>query len=474
MKHALILIVAASAAGGQGPLRGIAYDSLHGRPLSGAFVGIAGLSVSAMSDSLGRFVLPAVPKGTHRVVMQHDVLDAIGISAAGARAVVTDGRDSVIVAVPSFATLWRAACGTQTPGVDTGFVFGTVVRGGRPVPLATVAASWIDLYVDSTKAVRQKQKLMEADADSAGNFALCGVPTTTGLSLRANVGSSFGVWTDVAPLDNERIARRDLTIIAVSPMRFDVPTTTAFSGRVTRDSTDLPVADAEVILADVGLTARTNERGEFRITGVTPGAHMVQVRKIGYTFSDQQMEFAGGAPTVRNLAMSRITTLDSLNVTARPMPPDEAMRTFDEHRKTGLGKFITRAELEKQRDRRMSDIVAQFPGVSIMHGKSGQAYLGSRTPVKSIRGEVCQPIKQDDPDDMRRPYKPCPEACYARIFVDGVQISQNEMPNINRIDPAQLEGVEYYRGGAQLPIQYNVLNARCGVLVLHTRRGKSL
>ena len=210
----LALLAAASTAGAQVPLRGIAYDSLHGRPLSGAFVGIAGMNVSAVSDSLGRFVLPAVPKGTHRVVMQHDVLDAIGISAAGARAVVSDGRDSVVVAVPSFATLWRAACGAQPPGPDTGFVFGTVMRAGRPVPLATVAASWIDLSVDSTKAVRQKQKLMEADADSSGNFALCGVPTTTGLSLRATVGGVGGVWIDVAPLDKERIARRDLTILA--------------------------------------------------------------------------------------------------------------------------------------------------------------------------------------------------------------------------------------------------------------------
>jgi hypothetical protein len=287
------------------------------------------MSITATSDSLGRFVFSSVPKGTHRVVMQHDVLDAIGLSAAGTRAVVNGERDTVVVAVPSFATLWRAACGVQPPGADTGFVFGSVLQAGRPVPRATVAASWIDLYVDSTKAVRQKQKVMEADADSAGSFALCGVPTTTGLSLRATSGDRAGVWVDVAPLDKERIARRDLTIVAISPMRFDVPTTTAFTGRVLRDSTELPLADADVMLPDLGLSASTTARGEFRISGVTPGNHRVQVRKIGFAFSEQRVEF-GVESVYRTLIMSRITTLDSVTVTSRYSPNDEAMRLFEE------------------------------------------------------------------------------------------------------------------------------------------------
>jgi hypothetical protein len=218
MKNLIALLVLSSVAGAQGsvPLRGVAYDSLHGRPLVGAFIGIPGLTVTAVSDSMGRFVLPAVPRGTHRVIMQHDVLDAIGIPGAGAQVVVTGERDSVVIVVPSLSTLWRAACGTVAPAsADSGFVFGSVLHGSQAVPGATVAASWIDLYVDSTKAVRQKQKLMEVETDSSGTFALCGVPTSTGLSLRATIGNYGSVWIDVPPLDKERIARRDLAIIGL-------------------------------------------------------------------------------------------------------------------------------------------------------------------------------------------------------------------------------------------------------------------
>jgi hypothetical protein len=218
MKPFIVLALAASAAGAQGtaPLRGIAYDSLNGRPLIGAFIGIQGMSVSAMSDSLGRFVLPAVPRGTHRVVMQHDVLDAIGMSAAGTRATVTGQGDSVVVAVPSFPTLWGAACGGPAPAsTDSGFVFGTVISRGQPMPRATVTATWIDLFQDSTKAVRQKQKQMEIEADSTGTFALCGVPTTTGLNLRATAGNYTSIWEEMLPLDKQRIGRRDLVIIGL-------------------------------------------------------------------------------------------------------------------------------------------------------------------------------------------------------------------------------------------------------------------
>lgn len=482
MKRTLLLLVIASSASAQVPLRGVAYDSLHGRPLAGAFVGIAGLGVTAVSDSAGRFVLPSVPRGTHRVVMQHDVLDAIGLSAAGARAVVNNEGDSVVVAVPSLATLWRAACGREAPAsADSGFVFGTVTRGGGPIAGATVVATWLDLYKDSTNAVRQKQKVMETDADSTGNFALCGVPTTTGLSLRANAGNNFGVWVDMLPLDKERIGRRDLTIVAVSPMQFDVPRTTVFTGRVRRDSTDAPIPDADVLITDLGLSGTTNARGEFRITGITAGTHTVQVRQIGFAFSEQRIEF-GNEPVDRTLFMSRVTTLDSVSVTASPYSKnDEGMRTFAENRKLGLGKFFTREDLEKARQRPMVDILGQLSGTKPLSVQGGLGYILSSRGTRSMSNE-CSPPMQDHPaadtlsrrrTGVRAVTLPCLTGCFPHVYLDGVDVSPNEVPNINRFNPDQLEAIEVYTGGAQVPPEYNRLNkSYCGVIVLHTRRGK--
>jgi hypothetical protein len=461
MKTAILLLFATSSASAQVAVRGLAFDSLHGRPLPGAFVGIVGMNVTAVSDSAGRFLLRGVPIGTHRLVMQHDVLDALGLSAAGARAVVTGEKDSVVIAIPSFPTLWRAACGRPAPAGDTGLVFGNVSRGGRPIS-ASVATTWLNLYQDSTKAVRQTQTTVEVDADSAGSFAVCGVPTNTGLSVRASVGATSGSWVDLPPLNKERIARRDLSM--TSPTRSETPIQLAFTGRVLRDSTNAPLADAEIFIPGVGLSAVSNARGEFRILGVSPGTHTVQVRKIGYTFTEQRVDFETQSLD-RTLLMSRIATLDSVTVTASRYPrTDEAMRSFEDHRKIGLGKFLTREDLAKTPNSKVGSLVAQWPAIQVANGPPGVAWLiGNARGAKSITGNTCAPIKEDFPPDQRRPFVPCPDACYPRVFVDGIDVSRTQVPNINRYISDDLEAIE----------QFNVLNARCGVLVLHTRRRRS-
>src|SRR5688572_916741 len=177
-----LLVAAWSAVGGQTvTVRGVAYDSLHARPLAGAFVAIGSRGVTA--DSVGRFAIEGVAPGSYRVTAQHDAIDRFGMSAIGAQVRVTDWRAPIVVSLPSFAGLWRLACGPNPPGADTGFVFGTV-RSARALRPTSVSASWIDIAANGTR-ISQKVRTLEVEADSLGNFALCGVPTTTGLSLRA-------------------------------------------------------------------------------------------------------------------------------------------------------------------------------------------------------------------------------------------------------------------------------------------------
>src|SRR5690349_11553544 len=121
------LVLAASAATAQNrvSVAGIAYDSLHSRPLAGAMVGIIGTQFSAVTDSAGRFLIENVPAGTYRFAAQHDVIDAIGMSAIGASAKITDGKEMVRLYVPSFNQLWKVVCGPTPPtDPDSGFVFG--------------------------------------------------------------------------------------------------------------------------------------------------------------------------------------------------------------------------------------------------------------------------------------------------------------------------------------------------------------
>jgi hypothetical protein len=201
---------------GQTPVtvHGIAYDSLHGIPLAGALVGIAGSSRTAISDDRGQFVFDSVVPGTYRFVMQHDVLDSIGISGAATRVVVSTGRDTVTISVPSFAALWQVTCRTAPPSSDSGLVFGTVrgIDGRRPASDAKVSATWVDVSLDSAGGVKQHGWKADVSSDSTGYYSLCGVPATTGIRIRAATGSAASGFIDLVPLDKSRIQRRDLVL----------------------------------------------------------------------------------------------------------------------------------------------------------------------------------------------------------------------------------------------------------------------
>jgi hypothetical protein len=475
-----VALCAWSVAEAQTTLRGVAYDSLHGRTLASAFVQVRGTASSAISDSLGRFSLSNVPKGRQRLVMQHDILDALGLGAVAANVVVSGDADSIVIAIPSFQTLWRAACGMTASMSDSGFIFGTVSRGGKPFPFAQVSAT----ASANTAKPGSPSIPIQIDADSTGNYAICGLPTNLPLRIRATTGSTQSLWIDVAPLAPDRIARRDLPIVTSSAMQLELPPSVVFTGSVRLDSSDLAIADVEVLLTDLGLTATTNARGEFRIPGVSPGEHPVRLRKVGYAMFEQRVAFEPGANADKKFVLVRVTTLDSVRVIGRNAPVDEALRLFEENRKIGLGKFLTRADLEKLKDRRMLNLFAQMPGIKADGGSGGQGWLLSTRANRSIdpggAATCTPPTKQDHAESVyRAPARgaqpqlpPCTNYCYPRVFLDGVDISQGEIPNINRFAPGDFEAIEYYSGAAQIPPEYNRLNkAYCGLVVLHSRRG---
>jgi hypothetical protein len=195
-------------------LHGVAFDSLHGTPLTGAFISMLPGGRTTTSTDSGAFVFDGVAAGTYVFAMQHDVLDAIGMSAVSTRFTVADARDTVRVSVPSFARLWAVACHTPSPPADKGIIFGTVhdLSGRKGQLGATVRGAWISLAQDD-KTVTEQQWHIDVESDSTGGYALCGVPLSTGVELRATTDSAATGRITLDPLDKERITRRDLTLV---------------------------------------------------------------------------------------------------------------------------------------------------------------------------------------------------------------------------------------------------------------------
>jgi protocatechuate 3,4-dioxygenase beta subunit len=441
----LALALAVESAAGQAvTVRGVAWDSLHGRPLAGALVAVGTRTTSA--DSLGRFTLTEVQPGTYRVTAQHDAIDRLGMSAIGAQARVSDGSDVVRVAIPSFSGLWKLACGQKPPSLDTGFVFGTV-RSKRRFTPPVVSVSWVDLVASGTK-VSQKLRTIEVDADSLGNFTLCGVPTSTGLTIRASADSAESGQFDIGPMDKERVLRRDLTLGLTLAGVIAAGRGATISGRVLADSGGGPIANAEITLLDLDAKTTSNDRGEYSFTGIVPGSHRIYVRKIGYAEMEIPFDVEEAERRERDIVLSRITVLDSVAVVGKHLARDEEMRVFDEHRKIGLGKFLTAEDLEKARGGKLISLIYQWPSLTV-DTRRGLAF-GKRG-ITSLRSG----------------------SCVIPIYLDGQKMTSDppkpDDMTLNDIAPETLAGVEYFPGGASMPIEYNRLNNRCGVFLLHSR-----
>src|SRR5512138_4007491 len=101
---AIALVVAAPSVRAQRSVvvRGVAFDSVRGTPLPGAVISMAGDARIVRADARGRFELDGVPPGPHTFSAQHAALDSLGFSGITARTTVTDGRDEVRIAGPSF------------------------------------------------------------------------------------------------------------------------------------------------------------------------------------------------------------------------------------------------------------------------------------------------------------------------------------------------------------------------------------
>lgn len=470
-------------------ITGSAFDSLHNRPLIGAIVTVVPNSKMVVTDSGGKFRIDSVPFGSLEIFLQHDATDALGISGLRVTVRVDSNARQVFVALPSFATLWRTACGRAVPAGDSGLVFGTVRSQSRNRRPYHVSATWVDLTFDKNVGLGRKGWKMETISDSVGNYALCGVPMFTSLSVLATADSLPAEWTDAGAVERDRILRRDLEIPDYGVGR--AVKGAKLRARIT-DSAGSVLANAEVAIPEIGLTALSDERGEIVFDSVDPGRRLVAVKRIGFAPLDRMVSFSPGRSVNEVFVLSRITILDSVNVKARSGPRDEAMRLFAENQKRGFGRFVTRTELEKHSGQKLTNVMAQLEGIFVKRGRGGQAWVTARRQPKRpacLSGYIGPPPpgRGIDPKyitcaraagfylpDEGEVAMGMPLACYSLVYIDGVVQNQTREPfDLNSMNVDDIEGVEWYSGVTQIPIQYMRGYGNCGVLVLYTRwRGR--
>ena len=415
------------------PLRGLAFDSVSMRPLPGAFLVLNG-SRNVQADSSGLFSFDSVALGIHDLAMQHPILDSMGLAGISSTVALLDASTIVIAAVPSFPTLWRAACGRLPAPPDSGFVYGTVrdARTGAEVAGADVVMSWIDLTLINAREFRQKRYRAEMETDENGEYAVCGVPLDVGLEVAASHDEAASAPTLVGA--TLRVRRRDLLIgpqdSATAPRGSVIGVVTHLDGRAFEGAT---------VILDDAQPQRTGSDGKFAFSGVLTGTRQIEVLAIGSRPQTISIDILAGEQVSTLVAMERLTTLDVVRVIGTRYQV-KSLEELTSRMEKGHGQFRDSTSFRKGYV--LGTAFTGWRGLRITYGRGG------RIDGLVMRGRLSA-------------------ECVARLYVDGY-VSDTDWLNTMAVEDIGV--MEVYDRPELVPFRFaNAGGDFCGVIVIWTK-----
>lgn len=216
-----------------------------------------------------------------------------------------------------------------------------------------------------------------------------------------------------------------------------------------------PVAGAQVVVLGTNLGARTNEQGEYRLTGVPSGSVQLRVSRIGYQGTTRAVEVTAGDTIAVNLLLLPSTTLlSTVMVTASGQ---EELR-----RENGAAVATLKVDgIQKAPIHTFADLITgRASGVMIQHS-TGTTGMGARV---RIRGANSVSLGNEP-----------------LLIIDGVRIDNQpesmtidvggQSPSrLNDLDPEDIEHIEIVKGPAAAAL-YGTAAAN-GVIQITTKRGQ--
>ena len=213
---------------------------------------------------------------------------------------------------------------------------------------------------------------------------------------------------------------------------------------IVSDSVGVPIVGARVSISGKGSTVTTDDRGEFRLVGVSPGVMELDARRLGFV------------PIKRVI---RIFTKESLNrfqLIMAPLPrtlsPVLVQANHVEYRgrlagyyqrmqRRSGGYFVSRDEIDRKSFQTLSHLLTSVPGINAFTLRSGGGTV-------RMRGMGCRPM----------------------VWLDGVPMPAGEV-DLDAFPASTLHGIELYLGSTATPAEFvtNDGNSSCGTILLWSR-----
>ncbi|HUF50755.1 MAG TPA: hypothetical protein VMN60_07980 [Longimicrobiales bacterium] len=193
---------------------------------------------------------------------------------------------------------------------------------------------------------------------------------------------------------------------------------------------------------------RTDSAGLFQLVLPAPGRYELRASRIGYA-TIGPTELIAERDRDLEIVLRKSTqalALDPVEVTLRHTARtqlDEVRARIDWERRVGIGRAMTREEIERRAAPTLPALVSTMsPRVRTVAPITGLEVILLPAPGTEYR--VCTPV----------------------MYIDGIRAADALANNI--LVPENLEAVELYIG-AQAPVQYG--GGTCGVVLFWTRRG---
>jgi hypothetical protein len=179
---------------GAGTVVGLVANGFSGGGLAQARVLITGTAVSSLTDAGGRFVLPKVPAGRHRITFLHRDLAELGVPSPVRYVDVTaDDTISVQVAAPGFRDTRLSLCREADRPTAT-LLVGRLVRGdGTSIDGIRVRATWRE-----AQSGLVRDAWAEAYTGSDGRFVFCDLPHENPIHVGIWDGTSWSAAFETA------------------------------------------------------------------------------------------------------------------------------------------------------------------------------------------------------------------------------------------------------------------------------------
>jgi len=209
-----------------------------------------------------------------------------------------------------------------------------------------------------------------------------------------------------------------------------------------------------------GPEARTDARGRFDLGAVRPGRFRLGVRGPGYGRQDGCIVVPAGQEVRVALALHpEPIPLEPLAVTVEGARPLWLVRAgFYRRMRAGGGVFITEQDIREKDPSRLSEMFSGEAAVSVASGNPEpmQALQATHPPP----GAPGRPCPLGNPDACRRPQDT--GSCPIQFLVDGRPVPL--VLGIDTFHARDVAGIEAYFHASDIPPQFNVGRAACGVV----------